>query len=110
MHMDDQVRPDQFATDSEQEVQAVASQPPPLAYASAGQAQAAAAAGAPVRLLPWAGVAPTPEHVRDGSYPLTRPLNLLTRDPPHGPARDFIDFARSAEVHDVIQKHHLVPA
>ena len=80
-----------------------------IAYASVGPAAAAVAAGSPVRLLPWAGVAATPGNVANGSYSLVRPLQLVTRQPPDGLVREFIDFARSDAVRDVIEQHHYAP-
>jgi phosphate transport system substrate-binding protein len=94
--------------DGSEGVRAVAARPGAIAYVAAGRAAAAAAAGSPVRLLPCAGVAPTPENIRAGTYPLSRPLALVTRDPPQGLAKDFIDFARSDEVRDLIAKFHFV--
>jgi hypothetical protein len=34
---------------------------------------------------------------------------LLTREPPAGLVQEFIDFARSAAVHNLVQKHGFVP-
>lgn len=43
------------------------------------------------------GVAPDPQHVRTGSYLLTRPLLLVTRAPPTGSLRAFVDFMVSPD-------------
>lgn len=51
------------------------------------------------------GVAPTPEAVRTGRYPLSRPLLLLTDGPPAGGAKRFIDFVLSPEGQAVVARH-----
>ena len=103
-----QIRADALIQDSEQGLQAVASRPGAIAYVSCSRAQAASAS-LPIRSLPSGGVEPTTEHVRSGVYPLARPLQLVTRETPRGLAAEFIDFARSNAVHDLIQKHHFIP-
>ena len=103
-----QVRADPTVSTSEQAIEAVATHPDAIGYASVGLAEMAARSQ-PIRLLPLGGVAATLDNVRNGRYPLVRPLQLLSREPPQGAVRDFIDFARSAEVDDLIQKHGFVP-
>lgn len=51
------------------------------------------------------GVAPSPATVRDGSYPLARPLFLVTDGPPAGPAKRFVDFVLSAEGQALVAEH-----
>jgi phosphate transport system substrate-binding protein len=105
-----QVRADVLVNDSAQAVQAVADHPGALAYASVGPAEAAGTGGAPVRLLPWAGVPATLANVGNGSYPLWRPLNLVTRGPPQGLTQEFIEFAQSPAVQDLVEKYHYTRA
>jgi phosphate transport system substrate-binding protein len=45
-----------------------------------------------VRFVAIDGVEPTVENVLDGSYPIFRPLNLLTNGPPGELPQDFLDF------------------
>ena len=104
-----QVRADQTVFLGAQAIQAVAERPGAVAFVSAGAATAAVAAGTPVRALPLDGVAATPENVRTGTYPLVRPLYLVTRAPPDGLAKELIDFAQSAAVRDLVEKYHFVP-
>jgi phosphate transport system substrate-binding protein len=92
-----------------QAVQAVASQPRALVYGSLGVTDSAVREGAPIRLVPLDGVPATPDNVRNGSYPFTRPLNLITRGTPRDLVREFLDFARSGEVHDLINKYGFSP-
>jgi phosphate transport system substrate-binding protein len=89
-------------------IQAVAEHPNALAYVPLGCAETASAR-LPIRLLPLGGVPATLAQVKSGSYPFTRPLLLLTREPPTELLLDFIDFARGPEVRDLVQKHGFVP-
>jgi phosphate transport system substrate-binding protein len=101
-----QVRADVKAADTAAMLRVVAEKPEAVGYAALGMA---AASDLPVRLLPCAGVAATPENVANGTYPLTRPLLLVTRDPPTGMAQPFVEFARSAAVRDLLDKYHVLP-
>ena len=51
------------------------------------------------------GVEPTPGHVRDGTYPMARPLLLVTDGPPRGPAKTFIDHVLSRAGQALVRKH-----
>ena len=51
------------------------------------------------------GVAPTPATVKDSTYPMSRPLFLVTDGPPAGQAKRFIDFVLSAEGQKLVHKH-----
>ncbi len=51
------------------------------------------------------GVAPTPSTVRDGTYPLARPLFLVTDGPPAGAAKRFVDFVLSPAGQELVERH-----
>jgi phosphate transport system substrate-binding protein len=102
-----QIRADALIQDSEQGLRAVASRPGAIAYVSCSRAEAMHE-NMPIRSLPSEGIEPTTELVRNGTYPLSRPLQLVTRETPKGLTAEFIDFARSNVVLDLIQKHHFV--
>ncbi|MEO8599158.1 MAG: phosphate ABC transporter substrate-binding protein, partial [bacterium] len=78
--------------ENEQGIKTVAGNPAAIGYVSIGTAEFDAAHGTPIKLLPMAGVAATVANVRDGRFPLSRPLNLVTRGAPSGLAKRFIDF------------------
>jgi phosphate transport system substrate-binding protein len=103
-----QVRPDLVAGDPEQVLQAVAGKPSAIGCATVGAAAAAADTLA-LRLLPCGKVPATPANVANGTYALIRPLLLVTREPPQGVVGEFIDFARSPAVRDVLDKYHEAP-
>ena len=102
-----QIRADALIQDSEQGLHAVASRPGAIAYVSCSRAEATGE-NMPIRSLPSEGIAPTIENIRDGTYPLSRPLLLVTREAPKGLAAEFIDYARSNAVLDLIHKYHFV--
>lgn len=103
------VRPDVVIGDNEQGIKTVAGNPNAIGYVSIGTAEYDASQGVPIRLLPVGGVAASVENVANGTFPLSRPLNLLTREPPTGLAKEFIEFAQSADVHDLIREQYFVP-
>ena len=51
------------------------------------------------------GVAPSVKTVKDGSYHLSRPFNIVTKGNLSAPAKDFIAFILSADGQKVIEKN-----
>lgn len=95
--------------DNEQGIKTVAGNPHAIGYVSIGAAEYDAAHAVPIKLLGLGGVAPSTESVRTGRFPLVRPLTLVTREPPVGLAREFIAYAASAAVRDLVEAQYLVP-
>jgi phosphate transport system substrate-binding protein len=54
-------------------------------------------------------VAASLENLRNGEFPLSRPLTLVTKTEPTGLAKAFINFARSKEVYGIISRQNFVP-
>ncbi len=94
--------------DNQQGIKTVAGNPNAIGYVSIGTAEYEESNSTPIRLLPMEGIAAKVEQVQSGSFPLSRPLNLITRTPPQGLAKRFIDFAQSAAVHDIIKDQYFV--
>jgi phosphate transport system substrate-binding protein len=63
-----------------------------------------------VSVVPVEGVLPGMETLRDNTYPLIRPLYLLTRGEPQGLNRDFLDFILSPEGHEIVRQQGFLPA
>lgn len=95
--------------DNQQGIKTVAGNPGAIGYVSIGAGEFEVEQGAPLRLLPLDGIAATSDAVRAGRFALSRPLNLVTRGAPSGLARQFIDFARSSEVADLVKEQYFVP-
>lgn len=95
--------------DNEQGIKTVAGNPDAIGYVSVGAAEYSATHGAPVKLLPMKGVTASIATVKDGSFPLSRPLNLVTKSEPAGLVKAYIDYARSPAVHDLVEQLYFVP-
>ncbi len=90
-------------------INSVVSNPNTVGYVSIGTATAEEKAGTPIKLVVTDGVVPTMDAVRDGSFPITRPLNLVTDAETSPAATAFLDYLKSAEINDIIEKHFFVP-
>jgi phosphate transport system substrate-binding protein len=95
--------------DNEQGIKTVAGNPHAIGYVSIGTARYDATHGVPIHLLPLRNIPATMETVREGTFPLSRPLTLVTKTPQAGLANTFIEFARSPATHDLILQHYFVP-
>jgi len=95
--------------DNQQGIKTVAGNPGAIGYVSIGTAEYEAEDGTPIKLLPIQGVAATVANVRNRSFPLSRPLNFVTKAPASGLSKRFLDFAQSREVYDLIQDQFFVP-
>ncbi|MBG1241856.1 phosphate ABC transporter substrate-binding protein [Nostoc sp. NZL] len=95
--------------DNQQGIKTVAGNPNAIGYVSIGTAEFSINNSVPIKLLPLNGVAATTENVQNGTFPLSRPLNLVTKIQPQGLDRAFIEFAQSPQVHDIVKKQDFVP-
>ncbi|GAB4191464.1 MAG: phosphate ABC transporter substrate-binding protein [Phycisphaeraceae bacterium] len=95
--------------DNQQGILTVSGDPNAIGYVSIGTAAYEASNGTPIRMLPMAGVEPSLRTVRDGTFPLSRPLNLVTHGEVTELAMAFITFAQSASVNDLVEAQYFVP-
>lgn len=95
--------------DNQQGIKTVAGNPNAIGYVSIGTAEFSINNGVPIKLLPLNGIAATTENVQNGTFPLSRPLNLVTKTQPQGLDKAFIEFAQSPQVHDIVKKQDFVP-
>jgi len=103
------IRADVIIGDNQQGIKTVAGNPDAIGYVSIGSAEYDATHGVPIKLLPIGGVAASIENVKNGAFPLSRPLNLVTKMAPEGLAKQLIEFAQSESVHDIIREQYFVP-
>lgn len=54
-------------------------------------------------------IEPTVENVKNGSYPISRPLLIYTKGKPEGKIKSFIDFVLSVEGQEIVKKVDFVP-
>ncbi|MEH2087061.1 phosphate ABC transporter substrate-binding protein [Nostoc sp.] len=94
--------------DNQQGIKTVAGNPNAIGYVSIGSAENSAANGVAIKLLPVNGIAATTANVQNGTFPISRPLNLVTKTQPQGLTKAFLDFAQSQQVNDIVQKQNFV--
>jgi phosphate transport system substrate-binding protein len=95
--------------DNAQGIKTVAGNPQAIGYVSIGTAEFEAKSGAKIALLPLEGIDPTVANVSAGKFPLSRPLNLVTKGQAKGLTKEFIEFARSAAVEPLVVGQFFVP-
>ena len=90
-------------------LQFAAANPGAITFASLGIAEGASKVGTSIKLLAYEGVPASRRTLHDHTYALARPLMLLTRGMPSDMVRRLIDYATSAAVADLAEKHGFVP-
>lgn len=95
--------------DNEQGIKTIAGNPNAIGYVSIGSGEYAATHKTPIKLLPVEGVTASITNVSKGTFPISRPLNLVTKTTPTGLQKSFIDFARSPQVQDIVEEQYFVP-
>jgi phosphate transport system substrate-binding protein len=90
-------------------VRTVAGDPNAIGYVSVGTAEFEISKGVPIRMLPLNGVEPTTATVRQGRFPLARPLNLVTVGPRTPLVDAFLAMAVSPAVADLVEGQFFVP-
>lgn len=103
------IQADVVIGDNEQGIKTLVSDVNAIAYVSIGSAEFAERRGEPLRRLPMGGVTAGIAQLRDGSFPLSRTLNLVTRPDASTAVSAFLDYARSPAVHDLIEQQAFVP-
>jgi phosphate transport system substrate-binding protein len=94
--------------DNQQGIKTVEKNPNAIAYVSIGAAENSISNKAPIKLLPVGGVAATTANVQNGTFPISRPLNLVMKTAPQGLAKEFLNFAQSQQVNDIVEKQNFV--
>jgi phosphate transport system substrate-binding protein len=103
------IQADVVIGDNEQGIKTITGNPNAIAYVSIGAAEYDATHNTPIKLLPISGVEASTLTVQNGTFPLSRPLNLVTKTEPTGLARSFIQFARSKDVENIAKQQYFVP-
>lgn len=108
-----EIEADVVIGDNEQGVKTVAGNANAIGYVSIGTAQYDAEAGVPIRLLPLEGIQASIANVQNGTFPLSRPLNLVFKKRglglPDSLAGQLIEFALSPEMHETIKEQYFAP-
>ena len=105
-----QVKADVIVGDNEHGVKTVASTKGAIGYVSIGTAEADVEAGQPIRLLPLRGVEASSENIANGSYPMSRFLNLVMPSQSDSVLEQaFVNYCQSEDVHDIVVTQYFVP-
>src|SRR5262249_49715812 len=90
-------------------IKSVAGDPNAIVYMSVGAAEHAIAGGEKIKLLRWNGIEAPSKTVANGTFPVIRPLILVTRKGINPLADTFVVFARSSAVRDLVVQFSYVP-
>lgn len=103
------VRTDREVGHSLEVINEVAEDPQSIGYVSIGNAETEIQSGTPVRLLSLNGVSATNANVANGSFPVVRPLHLVTLPKTSTVATAFLEYCQSGAIDDLIGQRHFVP-
>lgn len=95
--------------DNQQGIKTVAGNPGAIGYVSIGTAEFEELHGSPIKRLQMNGTEASTAQVRAGTFPLSRPLNLVTKGVPGELALRFIRFAQDPRVDDLVEGQFFVP-
>ena len=105
----DEVVGDRIISGTSATIAAVKTDPNAIGYVSIGTAEYELVHGAPIKLLPIEGVLPTIANVANGTFPVTRPLNLVVTLTPSALTQDFLLYAQSEAVEDLVKEYAFIP-
>jgi phosphate transport system substrate-binding protein len=103
------VRADVIVGDNQEAIKVIAGNQSAIGYVSIGAAQFEAEIGTPIKSLALEGVEPTLEAVTSRKFPIIRELNLVVKGQPQGTVKEFIAFAQSEAVDDLVKDLSYVP-
>ena len=64
----------------------------------------------PIKALSFNGVSPTPENIKNGSYPLVKTLSFVfLKENLPGVARTFLDFVQSKKGEEILRANGYLP-
>jgi phosphate transport system substrate-binding protein len=103
------VRPGRVVGENRDAIKAVVEDANAIVFLSIAEAERNAAEGVPLKLLPMAGIEATTANLRQGNFPISRPLTLITKGRPEGLAKQFIEYSLSPQAIDLIWQQNFVP-
>lgn len=103
------IKPQVVIGDNEHGIKTVTGNRNAIGYVSIGTAEYNESQGVPITLLPTGGVPASTETIRNGTFPISRPLHIVTRTLPAGLAKAFIEYVQSKAAHDIITQQYFVP-
>ncbi|MCB1062646.1 MAG: phosphate ABC transporter substrate-binding protein [Verrucomicrobiae bacterium] len=103
------IKADVVVGENQQAIKTVAGNPAAIGYVSIGAAASEAAAGALIQLVSCDGIPASTDSVSSGEFPITRPLQIITKGTPSSAAQEFLEYLKSPRINDLIESHLYVP-
>lgn len=103
-----QIKPHVIIGDNQQGIKTVSGNPGAIGYVSIGTAEYEEQRGTPIKRLALQGSIASVAAVAEGVYPLSRELNLVIKGEPNSVSQDFLKFAQSQAVRDLIENQFFV--
>ncbi len=88
---------------------AVSKDPGAIGYVSIGAAERAEMKLGTIKRVKLDGIAPTKENVKNKTYPITRPLNVITKGQPTGKVKKFIEYLYSRSGQNIVKNLDYIP-
>lgn len=95
--------------DNEQAIKLVAANRQAIGYVSIGTTEYHAKAKTPVKSIGIGRVPPSGENVSNGTYRVSRPLNLVSGPSSTEAVKQFLEYASGENVHDLVRDHFFSP-
>jgi phosphate transport system substrate-binding protein len=103
-----QIKPHVIIGDNQQGIKTVSGNPGAIGYVSIGTAEFEEKRGTAVKRVALQGNMATVAAVAEGKYPLSRQLNLVITGEPSALGKDFLNYAQSNAVKDLIESQFFV--
>lgn len=103
------LRPDRVAGENSAAFDAALADANAMTLMSVGESARNIAAGMPLKLLDIDGTPASIAMLANGSYPVLRPLTLITRAAPEGTVKQFIDFCLSSQATEHVRHFDFIP-
>jgi len=103
------IKADVVIGDNQQGIKTVIGNPWSIGYVSVGAAEYEEKHGSAIKLLGVSGEKASTTAIKQGHYPLSRPLNIVTLNKPEGIAKAFIDFAQSSNAAAFVEEQYFIP-
>jgi phosphate transport system substrate-binding protein len=97
------------AINNDKMLEQVVIDPSAISYLPIGFAQTKISRGAPIALLELDGIEATQDNVANGTYPLRRPLLVITKGEASGAVKEFIDYLIGEEGQQVVSSLDYTP-
>jgi len=106
----DEIKASIIVGENQHAIKTVAGDPAAVTFVSVGSAEFSESTGQSIKRIALNGVVGSTESVSNGSYSLSRPLNLIFAGDLDSHQKEFLEFAMSSKCHDLILAQYFIPA